>query len=62
MTGGAPDCRTEEEGELLEDPIPGLAIDVSDGDTEGGLLLLGLPEPEVVTVTGPLGAEPPPLD
>lgn len=78
MTVCAPDCGPEEEGELggppvavpdpgadpagelLEDSIPGLAVAVSDDG--GALLLLGRPDPEAVTVTGPLGpldAEPP---
>lgn len=43
-------------GELLENPIPGSAVAVSDDG--GALLLLGRPEPEAVIVTGPLGAKP----
>lgn len=70
MTGGAPDCGPEEEGELgssLEvvpdpdaDPTGELLADpvprsaVTVSCEEGALLLLGRPEPEAVTVTGSL--------
>lgn len=70
MTGGAPDCGPEEEGELgspLEvvpdpdaDPKKELLADpvprsaVAVSGGEGASLLLGRPGPEAVTVTGPL--------
>ena len=48
-----PDPDVDPAEEPLEDPISGLVVAVS--DDEGALLLLGRPDPEAVTVTGPLG-------